>query len=152
DAQRLLALKSGANYLGMSRILPYLTAVRARHGTAVTYFTGDQGDRIMGDITPVATLRDERELAEYVLRKDAILPPEQVAAMTEVPHAALVDAVQARLAAYPERTLAARYVHFLFYERAVRWLFEGEDRNRCFFWHVTPFYAPRVFETAMRVP
>jgi asparagine synthase (glutamine-hydrolysing) len=72
--------------------------------------------------------------------------------MTGVPRAALHGAVAARLAAYPERTLERKHVHFLFYERALRWVYEGEDRNRCFLWHATPFYAPAVFAAAARAP
>jgi asparagine synthase (glutamine-hydrolysing) len=64
----------------------------------------------------------------------------------------VVDAVAARLDAYPERSLAHKHVHFLFAERAYRWVYEGEDRNRCFLWHTTPFYAPAVFDRATRAP
>ena len=152
DVARLLALKCGANYLGMSRVLPYLDGVRDALGSQLTFFTGDQGDRILGDVGPVRPLADDAAIVDYVLRKETILPPDAVAAATGVPVARLRDAVAARLATYPERSATQRWVHFLFAERAVKWLFEGEDRNRAWFWHVTPFYAPGVFELAMRVP
>lgn len=152
DLARLLRLKSGANYLGMGRILPYLDALLARFGPAATLFTGDQGDRILGDVSPVAPLADDDALACYIARKEGILPLATVSGLTGVHADDVLAGIHARLRTYPETAAEQRYVHFLFYERAVRWLFEGEDRNRCWFWHVTPFYAPAVFETAMRLP
>jgi asparagine synthase (glutamine-hydrolysing) len=152
DVERLLALKAGANYLGMSRVLPYLTALRSRHGADAVLFTGDLGDRLLGDRRPAARPRDVRELAEYLLRRESILAPEVVAAISGRPRASLVDAVIARLESYPERTLAQKHVHFLFAERAYRWVYEGEDRNRAYLWCTTPFYAPAVFDVAVRVP
>jgi asparagine synthase (glutamine-hydrolysing) len=152
DVEQLLALKAGANYLGMSRVLPYLTALRRRHGPDAVLFTGDLGDRLLGDRTPAARPRDVGELAEYLLRRETIIAPDVVTAITGRPRAALVDAVVARLESYPERSLAQKHVHFLFAERAYRWVYEGEDRNRAFVWSTTPFYAPAVFDTAVRVP
>jgi asparagine synthase (glutamine-hydrolysing) len=152
DVEQLLALKAGANYLGMSRVLPYLAALRRRHGADAVLFTGDLGDRLLGDRTPAVRPRDVRELAEYLLRRETILAPDVVAAITGRPRASFVDAVVARLESYPERSLAQKHVHFLFAERAYRWVYEGEDRNRAFLWHTTPFYAPAVFDTAVGVP
>src|SRR5262249_10305804 len=139
EVGRLLDLKAGANYLGMSYVLPFLDAVRARRGSYLVFFTGDQGDKILGDVTPVTSLRADDALVEYILRKESVLPPEPVAHMTGMTTRALADRIRRRIESYPERTPAQRYVHFLFAERAVRWLFEGEDRNRCYFWHATPF-------------
>jgi len=152
DVERLLDLKAGANYLGMSRVMPYLAALHARSGSSAVVLTGDLGDRLLGDRTPAAQLRDLRALAEYLLRWETILPPDVVASLTGRPREALVETVVARLESYPERTLAQKHVHFLFAERAARWVFEGEDRNRCYGWHTTPFYAPSVFDTAARLP
>ena len=36
-------------------------------------------------------------------------------------------------------------------ERGIKWLFEGEDRNRFFFWSVAPYYGQFVFNYAMNV-
>jgi asparagine synthase (glutamine-hydrolysing) len=148
----LLKLKFGANYLGMSRVLPFLDHAVACHGRAVTCFTGDQGDRVLGPITPLAPLADDVAVARYVLRREAIFSPEAVGAAIAIRPSDLFDALVARIRSYPERQPARKYVHFLFQERALRWAFEGEDRNRCWFWSVTPFFAPDVFETAMALP
>lgn len=152
EVERLLGLKWGANYLGMSLVLPYLDALRARYGAGLVYFTGDQGDRLLGDRTPLVSLADDAAVADYLIHREGILPPELVAQATGVSARRLRDAVVARLASYPERRAEHRHVHFLFYERAAKWMAEGEDRNRAWFWHATPFCATDVFEPAMRAP
>src|SRR6185369_16322270 len=106
DVERLLALKAGANYLGMTPVVPVLEALRRRHGGDAVFFTGDLGDRLLGDRTPATRLRDVRDLATYLLRREAVLPPELVAALTGRPPERLVDAVIERLEGYPERSLA----------------------------------------------
>src|SRR5262249_41166088 len=62
----------------------------------------------------------------------------------------IVNELRDRLTAYPEEQWADRYVHFEIFERAFKWLFEGEDRNRGFFWSTAPFYATPFFLAAMR--
>lgn len=152
EVARLLRLKGGANYLGMSRVLPFLDAVAGWYGRASVFFTGDLGDRILGPVAPPAPLRDAAGIAAYLLRREAILPLRDVAAATGVPARVLVDELVARIEAYPERRGDLRYLRFMLAERGMRWGFEGEDRNRCWFWSTTPFFAPEVFERAMVVP
>jgi asparagine synthase (glutamine-hydrolysing) len=64
----------------------------------------------------------------------------------------IVGALEERLRSYPEDALEDKHVHFVLFERAFKWLFEGEDRNRNFFWSTTPFYAHEPFVLAMKVP
>jgi asparagine synthase (glutamine-hydrolysing) len=149
DILTLLGLKEGANYLGMCFVVPFLEAVRAECGPRTTFFTGDQGDKILGDIVPVVRLDGMAALTEYIAARERIVPLEDVVAITGVARDDLLHEIAARLRSYPEREPGRLYVHFLFYERALKWLFEGEDRNRCFFWSVTPFYAREFFEHAM---
>jgi asparagine synthase (glutamine-hydrolysing) len=152
EMARLLRLKGGANYLGMSHVVPFFARLRADHGGRAVVFTGDGGDKILVDQRPLVRLRDDAALADYVLRRESILDADAVARLTGTARDALARGVRDRVASYPEATPAERYVHFMFAERAFKFLFEGEDRNRCFVWTVTPFYAPDVFETAMAVP
>jgi asparagine synthase (glutamine-hydrolysing) len=80
------------------------------------------------------------------------MPPEVAAAIARVPVARLHEALRARLAVYPEAAPADRYVRFAFAERARKWLFEGEERNRGYLWSTTPFWAPAFVERALAVP
>lgn len=80
------------------------------------------------------------------------MPPKMVAKLTGTSVRHIVDEVQRVLESYPEQSLRQRYVHFMIAERAMNWLFEGEDRNRCMFWSCTPFYSLPFFRAAMSCP
>lgn len=152
DVARLLRLKGGANYLGMSYVLPFLDRAAAEYGRGAVFFTGDFGGRVMRHEAPLIHLHDTPQLAAYVARREAILPLDVVAALTRLPAAAIRDGIEACVDRYPERSAEQRYLHFLLYERGVRFMFEGEDRNRCFLWSVSPYSAPAVLDPAMGAP
>jgi len=111
--------------------------------------TGDGGDKVLPNLRPTA-VADADGAVRQLLRCHRIVPLEQVSALTGVGEVDIVLELRDRLAAYPEECWADRHVHFEICERAFKWLFEGEDRNRGFFWSTTPFYAPPFFRAAMR--
>ena len=148
----LLRMKYGANYLGMSYVLPFFARLAEQHGRGSVLFTGDGGDKVLVDQRPLVRLRDDAALVDYILRREAILSADIVARITGVDRHEIAAGIRQRVASYPEETAEQRYVHFMFAERATKFLFEGEDRNRYYLWTVTPFYAPAVFELAMSIP
>ena len=148
---KLLEMKQGMNFLGMSFILDFFEQLRDRHGSLV-YVTGDGGDKALPDITPPRSFASRRGLAEYVVDAHGIFDREEAAAIAGIDAEALVGAVETRLASYPESSYVGKYVHFLVRERGINWLNHGEDRNRYYFWSVSPFYSPEFFEYAMNVP
>ncbi|MFC4551998.1 MULTISPECIES: hypothetical protein [Halorussus] len=147
----LLEMKQGMNFLAMSFILDFFEQLRDAHGPLV-YVTGDGGDKALPDITAPRSFSSRRDLAEYVVDAHSIFDPERAAAIAGLDPEALVDAVETRLASYPESSYQGKYVHFLVRERGINWLNHGEDRNRYYFWSVSPFYSPRFFRYAMGVP
>ncbi len=147
---RLLRLKSGMNYLGMAFILPFFDLLASECGRDVAFFTGDGGDKIMPDHRPRTKVQSLDALVRYVLAKHGILPLATVASLTGASSVDIVAALEARLRGYPEERWEDRHVHFMLFERAFKWLFEGEDRNRQFFWSVSPFYGREPFRLAMR--
>jgi asparagine synthase (glutamine-hydrolysing) len=148
----LLRRTGGQNVLRMSFLLPFLDGVRRAWGPGLHYFTGDGGDKVLPDLRPEKNLRSMTDLVEYVLERNALLPPGDVLRMLDIPGAVLRDELARHLDAYPERDLARKYTHFLIHERGIRWLFAGEDRNRSFFWSTTPFYAQPFFRQCMECP
>lgn len=150
DLLRLLQLKGGMNDLGMAFILPFFELLKADFGRGMILLTGDGGDKILPDLRPKSRIRNQQALVGYVLANHGIFPLAQVTALTGVSRHDIVAALEARISSYPEDSLEDRYVHFFLFERAFKYLFEGEDRNRHFFWSATPFYARETFFQAMR--
>lgn len=149
--RRLLRLKSGFNPLSMAYLVPYLERVQAELGGDVVFFTGDGGDKVLPDLRGDAALDADGAVAA-VVRAHALLTPGEIAALTGVGRADLLGALRQRIASHPEEEWPDRRAHFEVFERAFKWLFEGEDRNRTFFWSTTPFYAAPFFRAAMRCP
>ena len=152
DALDLLGIKCGTNYLGLSFSIPMIDRIKAAYGKKITLFTGDGGDRVLRDTTPVRRVSSLDELTKYTLTYNSILRPEVVASITGTDERKLVSDLGDRLASYEEKDMKMKYLHFIFYERCTKWHFPGEDRNRAFVRHVTPFYASPVFEYSMRLP
>ncbi|UHQ95325.1 hypothetical protein [Haloterrigena alkaliphila] len=152
DLDTLIKTKNGHVGLLTSFILDFLRQLRADHGSGITYVTGDGGDKALPDLTPARSISSERELVDYVIEENAMLDLEHVARLTGLSAAEIRRSVRDLLRRYPERDFESKYVHFLVYERGVNFMFEGEDRNRQFFWSTTPFYSVDFFRYAMNCP
>jgi asparagine synthase (glutamine-hydrolysing) len=145
----LLKIKQGMNYLGMAFLIPFLHYFRDNN---LQQITGDGGDKMLADLRPAIPLRNECDFINYLVAKNAMVPLENVLQMTALSkqefQAELIQIVNAyRAINYDEK-----YAQFLIHERAMVWLFEGEDRNRYFSWTTTPYYCPEFALKALSLP
>ncbi len=152
DEEELVWLKDGLNYVGTAFMLPYLRAIRDRWGADAAYWTGDGGDKVFPDLRPRPFVQSEDSLVSSLVAGHALLDASVAEKMTKVPAGSLISSLRTVISGYPERDARQKGVHFSFYERGRKWLYEGEDRNRFFLWQVSPFYAAPFFRRAMRVP
>ncbi|PGF17312.1 hypothetical protein CP556_15210 [Natrinema sp. CBA1119] len=152
DLDRIIKTKNGQIGLLTSFILDFFRQLREEYDAGLTYVTGDGGDKVLPDLTPATSIDDESALVDYVIAENCFLSLEEVAQITGLSVDAIRRSVRERLRLYPETDPASKYVHFLVYERGVNFLFEGEDRNRFFFWSTTPFYSIDFFRYAMNCP
>jgi asparagine synthase (glutamine-hydrolysing) len=67
-------------------------------------------------------------------------------------HGTLYEELRELLFNYPEKDLNNKAVHYSFYERGRKWLYEGEDRTRFYLWQTTPFYSFPFFQYAAQIP
>ena len=152
DALKLLKMKTGMNSLGMTFLLPYLEGVRNAYSRRMVFLTGDAGAQVLRDLRPLGSLEDMDELVGHLILQNEKFPLDTVIALTGVKRTDIVEELRNLFSSYPEEELGHKYIHFLLYERAFKWHSEGEDRNRRFFWSMTPFYGMRFFNYAMRCP
>jgi asparagine synthase (glutamine-hydrolysing) len=136
----------------MAFMLPFFDSVTRQHGREVGYLTGDGGDKILPDHRPKSEVLNLETLVRYVLAKHEVLPLSTAARLAGVKELDIVAALEERLRSYPEESLDDRHIHFVLFERGFKWLFEGEDRNRHFFWSTSPFYGREPFRLAMGCP
>lgn len=152
EVNRLLQMKEGLNPVQMGFILRFFERLLEEHGHRITHVTGDGGDKALPDLTPSVNIGSPEELVSYVCSKNAVFEPATVEELTGVEERALREEIAAVISTYPESEWNDLYVHFLVAERGRNWLFEGEDRNRGYFWSTSPFYGLQFFEYAMNVP
>ncbi|MCU4925054.1 hypothetical protein OB905_03510 [Halobacteria archaeon AArc-dxtr1] len=151
DLETLVKTKNGQIGLLTSFILSFFRQLQDEYGREMAYVTGDGGDKVLPDLTPPGSV-SESNLVDHVVRENSISPIKEVSELTDVPESEIRASIRDRLDEYPEDDPASAYVHYLVYERGVNYLFEGEDRNRFFFWSTTPFYSLPFFTYAMNCP
>ncbi|MBN1163060.1 MAG: hypothetical protein JXB45_00640 [Candidatus Krumholzibacteriota bacterium] len=152
DALDLLRMKCGMNYLAMGFAFQFFRRLESLGGSAVRCFFGEGGDKVLPDLRPHARLRDCGELARYLIGENQIMPLDTVSALTAVPSGEIISELAGLLEGYPEKSMSGKYVDFLITERSIKYLFEGEDRNRYYNWTASPFYSIHFFTRAMSCP
>ncbi|MEZ5358022.1 MAG: asparagine synthase-related protein [Candidatus Zixiibacteriota bacterium] len=152
EIKHLLNLKGGMNFTAMAFLISFLERTREKYGRSINYFTGDGGDKILPDARPPKKLRSASALVHYIVERNDVLNIERVAALVGLDTDAIYHELMNMINGYPEQSLTQKYVHFVIHERGRKWLYEGEDRNRFYFWSRTPFYSRDFFLKAMRCP
>ena len=148
----LLELKQGQNYLMWAHTLDFYDQLRMEQGGNLTLFAGGGGDKILPDLRAPREFETMTDLVSYILRMQGVSNIEDAAAIAGVSQSVLRDSVRDEIEAYPEKSLAHRYVHFQIHERGRNWLVENEDLPRQYFWADFPFWAWPVFNFAMQCP
>lgn len=152
DHLKLLRMKNGLNYLGMSYILPFFDKISETYGSRVIYFTGDEGNKVFHDLTPTKKIKNLDELVDEIIQRNFIFNLDDIEALIKVNKKEIKAEIKRHIERYPENDLKKKYVHSVFYENAFKWAFEGEDRNRFYFWSVAPFYSIHFFDYVMNCP
>lgn len=152
DFVRLLKMKNGLNYLAVSPMLPFLDKVRDTFGSNATYWTGDGGNKLQTDFRPACKLNSLPDLVNYIVTRHQVLPLPTVAELTQIPKQKILEDIEAAIFLYPERELTDKYFRFYIDEKTFKWNFEGEDRNKFFFWTMAPFFSMYFFRHLIGCP
>jgi asparagine synthase (glutamine-hydrolysing) len=151
DMQTLVDLKDGLNSVKMGFILNFFDDIKRKFGDKIAFYTGDGGDKVLPDLRPLQRINTISDLVDLILRdhgsKFALENFKGLASFDQVK-----KEVTNIVSSYPEDDLNQKYVHFVIFERGFNLLFEGEDRNRCYFWSPSPFWSSAVFGYAMKIP
>lgn len=149
-AERIALLKDGLN--SITHLLPFFDQLRDTYGSGLVYYTGDGANWSLKKIAPSRKPVSMDMLVDIIIGRSTEIPLAQVASLTGRDEADIRVGIAERVRMYPEQDLSQRYNHFVLYERGPRWLFEGEDRNRCFFWSTTPFFYFPFLQYGLQIP
>ena len=136
----------------MAFIIPFLERLAGEWGRATDYVTGDGGEQFIADLRPERLGRDAKGLTKAIVRDHGLLPSSTAERIMGLEEGALQHELEECVRGYPEEDPVQKAVHFKLYERGRKWLFEGEDRNRCFMWQFSPFYSLPMVRLAMEIP
>ncbi|MEJ2595575.1 MAG: hypothetical protein P8100_10740 [bacterium] len=140
--------KSGLNYLGMAFLVGFLA--KAGHAYDIM-ITGDGGDKTLPYMFPIVRVK-MNQFSNYLLRQHAVASRKTLDSFLTTDVKRQEKIIKEFLEELPGKNPRFKYKHFLFFERARHWLFEGEDRNRSYLWSTTPFYSPQFFRLAHTLP
>jgi asparagine synthase (glutamine-hydrolysing) len=152
EEARLVWLKDGLNYVGTAFMIEYMERIVARHGRRTVYVTGDGGDKIFPDLRPWKRATTSDGLIRRLIEMHTLRDAGTIEGMMGLESGTLEEDLRSSVKGYPEQDAASKAIHFSILERTRKWLFEGEDRNRCFLWQSSPCYALPVFGYAMGIP
>jgi len=151
DVNKLIKYKNGLNTLSSVFLLAFYEKLVHKFGKNMVYITGDGGDKIFPDHRPTQKIRSVKELASYLISNKYFFTPAKIERLLGIKEADIIEGITSLLDSYPEQRLEFKFERFTIVERGIKWLFEGEDRNRFFFWSVAPYYGQFVFNYAMNV-
>ena len=146
----LLTIKQGAVYLGHSFDLSFLEEIRERHsGLNFTFFTGEGRETVLPHYLHSKKYKDIDDLVGHIINRKSNFPLSEIAAITQIKKSEIIDEIKNIISSYPEKSLNQKYAHFAIYETAFKGIFEIEDKNRYYFWSVSPFYSIPFFDYAV---
>jgi len=152
DFLKLLRIKHGRNYLGISFVLQYAEQLKQQYGQNFTFFYGNGGDRVARDIHPGRPLDTIDELVNYMMSRQQFFSLETLSSLVQIPAADIVDDLRNTLSSYPENNLIEKFIHFEVHGDALTRHIEGDDRFRHYYWTGTPFYSVPFFKYIMGIP
>lgn len=153
DISFLLETKRGMNDLGNNFMVQFLRQLLIKEGNKLLYITGDGGHRVLPSQLPAVKLNSLDDLVKYIISsRSSLFTLTNVLKITGINYYDFYNELFNVLNNYSEQIIANKYVRFVIFGRGLKWLFEGEDRNRYWFWSITPFYSQPFFNYSMMLP
>src|SRR5690606_11072897 len=125
--------------------------IQSIYGSDFIYFTGDGGDRIKPHIK-INKANDLNDFVQKLIETNSRINLHQVVKMLGIDSVQFQNNIYNYVSSFPESSYGYKYLHFWIYNRGFRYVLEGEDRKRNFFWTVVPFYDHDFFLSVMSFP
>jgi len=137
---KLLKLKRGLNFTGVGFIVRFLDEVVADWGYDYDYWTGDGGNRPLVEPGSMLKFKTVDDLVVYLHKEYNFTAFAAIEKQFGLKQGAIEESLRSILESFPERNINYKFERFIFSQRMRRWLFEGEDRNRYYFWQQSPLF------------
>jgi asparagine synthase (glutamine-hydrolysing) len=149
---RLIFMKDGLNASGiMGTVLQSLEIICDHFGDNILFHTGAGGGLILAPRCPMVSIENGNELVNQILYRNTIFAMDDAAAIMRIDSLEFKNRIFEYIHNYPEDELKDKYGHFMIFEHLFNFSFEGDDRERFYFWNSAPFYSTPFFLKAMRL-
>jgi len=153
DLMCLIKMKDGLNSAHMGFLLDFFVQIKRKFGSKVVYYTGDGGDKVLPYLRTLKEIGSMNELIDVIIDEQAsAFELNDVVKLSGISSEQIREEITKILMDFPENDLNQKYVHFVIFERGNKRNFEGEDRNRFYFWSTSPFWSPKLFDYSMKIP
>ncbi len=152
DYLRYVAMFDAAQPIGLANVVNIEEQIMLHEGSDIVYYTGLYGGELLRYLNVTSGLGSDEDLVQFLLTTpdQYRYAHEKVCAMLQISEDEIRQHLRAHIATYPEKDPYTKYIHFKF-EMDYKWAGPGEDRNRLFFWTITPFYSRGFFSTAYAI-
>ncbi|WP_375585927.1 asparagine synthase-related protein [Cyclobacterium xiamenense] len=151
DIEETIRFKMGIQPARFYFLNQFCKKVFHRFGADITFFTGDGGDKVFPDLTNSIDFSDDRKLVDLILRENYEFSISEAARLAGIDPEVLSQYIYQTIAGFPGKTSGRKHEYFLLTCRMKRYIFEGEDRNRRFFWATTPFLSRPFFDLMVQI-
>lgn len=151
DVNETIRFKIGSQPARFYFLNQYCRKVCDIFGDEITFFTGDGGDKVFPDLTNGIDYHDDQKLLELILKENHEFSILEAAKLTGINHKKLASHIMETISNFPGKTSGEKHEYFLLTCRMKRYIFEGEDRNRRFFWSTTPFLSKPFFALMIKI-
>lgn len=150
-SEKLLQLKRGMNYVGVGFLIRFLDEIANDLGYEYDYWTGDGGNRPLLEPSTMIVIKQFEHLYKTILSEYNPSAFRSIEEIFGIRSGEIAHSLEAHLDSLPERDMNNRFDGFIIDQRMRRWLFEGEDRNRYYFWQQSPLFDLSFFDYSMHL-
>lgn len=151
DAYELTAYKLGLQSSRLYLSYQYCKKAGELLGSSVIFFTGDGGDKAFPDLTKGITFNDDQKLFDLIIMENYEFMIKEASKIVGIEESDLRNQIFKSIQNLPGSDSGLKYEQFILRGRMKRYVCEGEDRNRRFFWSTSPFFSKDFFSLMMRI-
>jgi asparagine synthase (glutamine-hydrolysing) len=151
DLEEIIEFKLGIQPARFYYLFQYCKKVYELYGNRIVFWTGDGGDKVFPELTHGITFDQNQRLFNYIIKENYEFSIPEAAQLTGVSKKDLINQIWTTITSYPGKNSGDKLQYFYLSGRMKRYIFEGEDRNRNFFWSTNPFLSKQFFELIMKI-
>ena len=146
---KLVKMKDCAQPIEMVDILDNSEQISEQEGNNVAFYTWLYGGEMTRYLNITSGLSSDKDLVDFLMTTPDKYrhPIKNTCIILKISKKEIYNQLLGYISSYSEKDVYSKYLHFKF-ERDYKWAGEGEDRNRFFYWTITPYYSKGFFEYA----